>query len=362
MRRALELAERGTALTSPNPMVGAVLVRDGAVVGEGFHTYAEKTHAEVRAIKAAGDAGGATLYINLEPCCHTGRTGPCTEAVIAAGITRVVAAMEDPNPLVGGKGFELLRQAGVAVEVGMCREEAERLNEAYARYITSRLPLVTLKTAMTLDGKIAAPDDNSGWVTSEAARTHVQRQRHEHDAILTGIGTILADDPLLTDRTGLPRRRALLRVVMDSKLRMPLTARMLEQVDDDLLIFCASAAEQEKRRELERRGARICAAATDGNGRPDVRSVLQELGRREITSVLLEAGAELNGAALDAGLVDKVFLYYAPKLLGGTDALPMATGSGIRTMRGAQAVRAIRHHQFGDDFAIEGYLRAIYDE
>ena len=244
MRRALELAEQGTALASPNPMVGAVLVRDGEVIGEGFHTFDGKKHAEIIAIEQAGEkARSATLFINLEPCCHQGRTGPCTEAIVAAGITQVIAAMEDPNPLVSGKGFEQLRQAGVEVEAGLCREDAQRLNEAFACYMRTKLPLVTLKTAMTLDGRIAAPDDNSGWVTSEEARKHVQRQRHSHDAIWTGIGTVLADNPLLTDRTGLPRRRPLLRILTDSKLRIPLTARMLERVEKDLLILCNPGAD-----------------------------------------------------------------------------------------------------------------------
>jgi len=359
MRRALELAQQGTALASPNPLVGAVLVRDGAVVGEGFYTYEGKSHAEVKAIEQAGERGrGATLYINLEPCCHTGRTGPCTEAVTSAGIRRVVAAIEDPYPLVSGKGFERLRQAGVQVEVGLCREEAERLNEAFARYVLTGLPLVTLKAAMTLDGKIAAPDDNTGWVTSEQARAGVQRQRHASDAIWTGIGTVLADDPLLTDRTGLPRRRPLLRVVMDSRLKVPLTARMLQDVNDDLLVCCSASADPKKRTQLEQRGVRVCVAQT--KGQPGLQAVLQELARREITSVLLEAGAKLNGAALDAGIVDKVFLYYAPKILGGTNALPLASGQGIRAMRDALAVRNIRHYQFGEDFAVEGYLRDVY--
>ena len=359
MRRALELAEQGAALASPNPMVGAVLVRDGMIVGEGFHTFEGKEHAEILAIEQAGDlARGATLVINLEPCCHQGRTGPCTEAIIAAGIARVSAAVDDPNPLVSGEGFKKLRQAGVEVEVGACREEAERLNEAFARYIRTKLPLVTLKTAMTLDGRIAAPDDNTGWVTSDEARAQVQRQRHAHDAIWTGIGTVLADNPMLTDRTGLPRRRPLLRVLTDSKLRIPPTARMLDRVEDDLLILCNPGADLEKWRLLEHRGAQVCSVP--GEGRPDPRLVVAELGRREITSVLLEAGAELNGAALDAGVVDKVFLYYAPKILAGRDALPMATGSGIRAMRDALPVGNIRQHQFGDNFAIEGYLRDVY--
>lgn len=366
MAHALSLAERATALASPNPLVGAVLVQDGKVVAEAFHTYDGRKHAEVLAIEQAGDAArGATLYVNLEPCCHTGRTGPCTEAIVSAGIKKVVAAMPDPNPQVSGKGFEILRKGGIEVEVGLCEDQAKRLNESFARYIRSGLPLVTLKTAMTLDGKIAAPDDNSGWVTSEAARAHVQRQRHAHDAILTGIGTILADGPLLTDRSSLPRRRPLLRVLMDSRLRIPPSARLLSEVNNDLLIFTLPSAAADNRRELERRGVQICAlqdeATTVGHfARPDFQKVLEELGRRQLTSVLLEAGAELNGAALDARLVDKVFLYYAPKLLGGSDSLPMATGRGVRAMPDALPVHAIRRYDFGPDFAVEGYLRDVY--
>ncbi|MBI1955989.1 MAG: bifunctional diaminohydroxyphosphoribosylaminopyrimidine deaminase/5-amino-6-(5-phosphoribosylamino)uracil reductase RibD [Acidobacteria bacterium] len=358
MRRALELAEQGTALASPNPLVGAVLVQDNQAVGEGYYTYEGRQHAEIQAIEQAGEAArGAALFINLEPCCYTGRTGPCTEAILAAGVKRVVTAMPDPNPQVAGRGFDRLRQAGVEVEVGLCRAEAQRLNESFARFIRTGLPFVTLKAAMTLDGKIAAPDDNSGWITSEEARNYVQQQRHAHDAILTGIGTVLADDPLLTDRCGGPRRRLLLRVVMDSRLRIPLSAQMLGKVENDLLIFCSSSADTSKRKALEQHGAQICVLP--GEGRPSLLEALKELGKREITSVLLEAGAELNWAALEAGLVDKVFLYYAPKILGGRDSLPLAGGRGIRAMREALEVRRIRYHRFGPDFAIEGYLRDI---
>jgi diaminohydroxyphosphoribosylaminopyrimidine deaminase/5-amino-6-(5-phosphoribosylamino)uracil reductase len=361
MVRALELAAQGTALASPNPMVGAVVVRQGKVVGEGFHSYHEKKHAEVKALEqAGGEASGATLYLNLEPCSHQGRTPPCAEAVIAAGVKRVAAAMQDPNPRVCGQGFERLRAAGVEVEVGLLGDEARRLNEGFTRYIRSGLPFVTLKAAMTLDGKIAAPDDNSGWVTSEEARAHVQQQRHAVDAILTGVGTVIADDPLLTDRSGLARRRPLLRVVLDSNLRIPTTAKILSRVDHNLLIFCSSGADAKKRTALEQRGAELCAIASEG--RPGLKEVLAELGRREITSVLLEAGAELNGAALDAGLVDKVFLYYAPKILGGLDSLPLAGGRGIRAMRDALAVNKIQVHRFGPDIAVKGYLHDVYAE
>ncbi len=359
MDQALRLAEQGTALVSPNPLVGAVLVREGWVVGEGIYTFDGRKHAEVLAIEQAGEAArGATLYINLEPCCHPGRTGPCTEAILGAGVKRVVAAMEDPNPQVSGKGFEMLRQAGVEIEIGLRREEAERLNESFARYIRTGLPLVTLKTAMTLDGKVAAPDDNSGWVTSEEARSQVQRQRHAHDALLTGIGTVLADDPLLTDRSGLLRRRPLQRVVVDSHLRMPPTARMLQKVDKDLLLVCSSAADPARRSALEQLGVEV--RPLPGEARPDLRLVMEELGRREISSLLLEAGPELNWAALKAGIVDKVFLYYSPKILGGRETLPMAGGAGFRALRDALAVRNLRHYVFGPDFAVEGYLRDVY--
>lgn len=370
MSRALELARQGTALASPNPMVGAVVVRDGKIVGEGFHRYDEKKHAEVKALEqAGGEAHGATLYLNLEPCSHQGRTPPCADTVIAAGVKRVVAAMQDPNPRVCGQGLERLRAAGIEVTVGLLGEEARRLNESFTRYIRTGLPFVTLKAAMTLDGKIAAPDDNSGWVTSEEAHANVQLQRHEADAILTGVGTVIADDPLLTDRSGLPRRRPLLRVVMDSRLRMPLTSRIVSTASDDVLIY-SHEGDSDKHTVLGRRGVEVNsgvpgdATAADARQfvRPDLRRVLRYLGMREITSVLLEAGAELNWAALEAGLVDKVFLYYAPKILGGIDSLPLAGGRGIRAMRDALAVSKIEVHRFGPDFAVEGYLRDVYGE
>ena len=244
LREALELARQGDAQASPNPLVGAVLVLDGQVVGRGFHTWAGVEHAEILALEEAGEqARGATLYINLEPCCHQGRTGPCTAALIEAGVARVVVAMEDPNPLVAGAGMRQLRAAGIQAEIAAgFSAEAEKLNEAFAHFMRTRLPLVTLKTALTLDGKIAAPDDNRGWITSEKARAHVQQLRHHSDAMLTGIGTVLADDCLLTDRSGLPRSRPLLRIVLDSRLRLPLDSQMVRSAAGDLLVVGTSAA------------------------------------------------------------------------------------------------------------------------
>src|SRR5215468_892064 len=247
LRHALALAQKSFGLASPNPNVGALLVQDdGNIVGRGFHTYDGLKHAEVLAIEQAGDkARAATLYINLEPCSHHGRTGPCTDAVIAAGIRRVVACMPDPNPVVSGRGFAQLRQAGIQVASGILEEEARPLNDAFAKYIRYKLPLITLKAAMTLDGKIAPPPDDlsgtlgaggptGGWITSDRARTHVQQLRHQHDAILVGVGTVIADNPLLTDRSGLPRRRSLLRVIVDSHLRMPLGSRVAQTASDDV--------------------------------------------------------------------------------------------------------------------------------
>jgi diaminohydroxyphosphoribosylaminopyrimidine deaminase / 5-amino-6-(5-phosphoribosylamino)uracil reductase len=379
LHRALALAREGAGLASPNPHVGAVIVdQDGAIVGAGTYTYAGVKHAEVLALEAAGErARGGTLYINLEPHSHQGRTPPCTDALIAAGIRRVVASMPDPNPKVSGKGFEKLRAAGIAVEVGGLEAEARRLNETFARYIRHGVPLVTLKSAMTLDGKIAPPRASvvnrvagtppGGWITGEAARAHVQQQRHQSDAVLVGVGTILADDPLLTDRSGNPRRRALLRVILDSHLRLPLESRVVQSVagessrKNDLLVFCSSAA-KDRKSALEARGVRVEEVPPMGSdGRPDLRAILRRLGQLEITSVMIEGGAGVNGAALASGVVDKVFLYYAPKILG-SGSVPFATGIDSQLLSQALQIKHIDLHHFGEDVGVEGYLRDPYQE
>jgi diaminohydroxyphosphoribosylaminopyrimidine deaminase/5-amino-6-(5-phosphoribosylamino)uracil reductase len=377
MQRALELAREGAGLVSPNPCVGAVVVNDnGEIIGEGSHTYAGLKHAEVIALEQAGeDAVGATLYLNLEPCCHVGRTGPCTDAVINAGIARVVAAMEDPNPVVAGKGFEKLRAAGVEVSVGIGGREARRINEAFTKYIRTRLPFVTLKTAMTLDGKIAPPPGESenpsalgtgdaarGWITSEMARVHVHQLRHENDAILVGVGTVIADDPLLTDRTGRARRRPLMRVILDSRLRIPVESRIVQTASQDVIVFC-SRADENKARELRSRG--VCVEMVDGDplsGRPDVAKTIAHLGEMEITSVMVEGGSTVNWEIMHSGIADKVFLYYAPKILGGKGAVPFVTGKGFERIADAPQVKILDLHRFGEDFAVEGYLRDPYEE
>jgi diaminohydroxyphosphoribosylaminopyrimidine deaminase/5-amino-6-(5-phosphoribosylamino)uracil reductase len=374
MARALELARLGIGLASPNPHVGAVIVSEGKIVGEGTHAYAGRKHAEVLALEQAGErARGATLYLNLEPCCHLGRTGPCADALVAAGIRRVVASMADPNPLVAGKGFARLREAGIEITTGAEEEEARKLNEAFATWIRTRRPLVTLKSAMTLDGKIApAPSDSNSaranltdssgrsWITGPLARTHVQEMRHQSDAILVGIGTILADDPLLTDRSGKPRRRSLLRVVLDSKLRMPLDSRIVQSVQGDLLVFCGSA-EAGRQTALEQRGVRVePLKPSDETGYPGWQEILTRLGEMEITSLLIEGGSHVNGAALTEGVVDKILAYYAPRILGEGEAVPFASGMKFAAMSEAPHVRCISWHRFGEDFAIEGYLRDPY--
>jgi diaminohydroxyphosphoribosylaminopyrimidine deaminase/5-amino-6-(5-phosphoribosylamino)uracil reductase len=358
MARALELARRGEAQASPNPMVGAVLVRDGRVVGEGFHTYAGLRHAEVAALEAAGSAArGATLYVNLEPCCHTHRTGPCTEALLAAGVRRVVVAIPDPNPAVVGRGIRQLRKAGLDVELGVRQNEARHLNEPFARWVRTGRPLVTLKAALTLDGQIASPNRRERRITSEESRAEVQRQRHASDAVLTGIGTVLADDPLLTDRTGLPRRRPLLRVVLDSRLRLPLQSKLVKTAAGDVLVFTTERASSRRARALENEGVEVVCVPERG-GRPDLRAIIQALGRREILSVLMEAGATLNWAALEAGVVDKMFLIYAPKVLGG-NPLSLVRGR-YSALAAAPALGNLTLHRFGPDFAVEGYFRDVY--
>lgn len=358
MREALDLARRGRGLASPNPMVGAVVVRDGHVVGRGFHTYSGRDHAEIVALAEAGEAArGATLYLNLEPCSHQGRTPPCADAVIQAGVARVVAAAEDPNPRVRGEGFRKLREAGIAVEITPeFTAEAEKLNEAFFHFMRTGRPLVTLKTAITLDGKISAPDDNRGWITSEHARAHVQQLRHDQDAILTGIGTVLADDCLLTDRSGLPRCRPLLRIVMDSQLRLPLDSKMARTASGDVVVVTTSASSAERRKIVEGRGIKVLVFDGPG-GRADLRSLVNWLAGEQYLSLMIEAGSKINWSALENSIADRVFFYYGPKILGGLEALPLAVGIGRRRRSDAIRVHGITiHHIPPDEFAVEGYL------
>jgi len=356
--RALALAARGTALAHPNPRVGCVIVNNNRIIGEGFHAYDRRDHAEIVALKKAGNkARGATLYVNLEPCCTTGRTGPCTNAIIAAGIKRVVAAMPDPNPAVAGRGFAQLRRAGIEVPLSIHEAAARELNEDFAKWIRTGLPFVTLKTALTLDGQIAARSGSTTWITSEASREAVQRLRHTADALLTGIGTVLADDPRMTDRTEEPRRHPLLRAVVDSRLRMPLKSKLVKSSKGDLVIFTTQPADSPKARALARAGVEITLVKSR-RGHADLHAILRELGKRQVLNVLLEAGAEFNGAALEAGIVDKMILFYAPKIMG-TGGVPMAHIPS-KWFPKSSALANITVNRYGPDFCVQGYFHDVY--
>ena len=358
MEEALRLAEQSRGLTSPNPTVGAVVVKDSQIVGRGAHTWAGVDHAEIVALREAGDAArGSTLYVTLEPCSHEGRTGPCVDAIIRAGVSRVVAPIQDPNPLVSGKGFARLRESGIEVVMDEAHAAAAKhLNEPFIHFMKTGLPLVTVKAALTLDGKIAAPQDNVGWITSEVARAHVQQIRHHADAILTGIGTVLEDDCLLTDRSGRERSRPLLRVVLDSQLRIPLDSKMVQSANGDVLVVGTSAAPERRKRALEAAKTEIFIADGPG-GRTDIRKVLEYLAQRQYLSLMVEAGSKVNWTMLDSHLADKVLFYYAPKILGGLKSLPVAGGQG--RMRRADAIlldRLTVHPISTNEFAVEAYV------
>lgn len=356
MQRALELARRGIGLCSPNPAVGCVIVdRDGKMCGEGWHEYDRRDHAEAVALRAAGErARGGTAYVTLEPCNHTGRTPPCTLALVRAGVARVVAATADPNPSVAGGGMQALHAAGIETSVGTCEGEARRLNEGFARWSRSKRPLVLMKVAMSLDGRIAPPAEQRAarephWITGEAARAAVQRLRHQADAVVTGVDTVLADDPLLTDRSGLRRRRPLLRVVLDSTLRLPLDAKLVTSAQNDVLVFTAST-ETSRLRQLAARGVRVEVLEAQA-GRVPLNRVHERLGAEGILTVLTESGARLNTALLTARLVDRMQLFIAPRIMGA-DAVPAFGGLPNSVELGAFEVE-----RFGGDLGLTSLLR-----
>jgi diaminohydroxyphosphoribosylaminopyrimidine deaminase/5-amino-6-(5-phosphoribosylamino)uracil reductase len=365
MHRALELARRGIAVTSPNPAVGCVILdRAGQVVGEGWHEYDLLDHAEVAALKiAAQHAGerlkGGTAYVTLEPCNHTGRTGPCTQALIAAGLGRVVAATIDPNPAVAGHGLETLRAAGVKTAVGVCEAEARRLNEGFARWSQHRRPLVLMKVAMTLDGRIAPPAGvhqirEPYWITSEAARAAVQPLRWQADAVAVGVDTVLADDPMLTDRSGLRRRRPLLRIVLDSALRMPVDCKMVNGVENDLVVFTVSNNEA-RIHELTSRGVRVEVFPAEA-GRVPLAKVLDKLGEEGILTLLTETGTRLNTALLAGGMVDRIHLFVSPQIMG-SDAVP-----AFRGMANPIRMAEVEVERYGNDLGLCSLLKDPWPE
>ena len=356
MREALRLAAHGRGRTSPNPMVGAVLVRDGRVVGAGWHRKAGTEHAEIHALRMAGElARGATLYVTLEPCSHTGRTGPCARAVIEAGVRRVVAAMEDPNPIVGGRGFRMLREAGVEVDCGLLEQEARRLNEAFVTWVTKKRPFVTLKMAMTLDGKTATAGGESQWITGEAARLRGHGLRDENDAILVGIGTIVADRPSLTTRLPDGTGKNPLRIILDSRARTPIDSPMLRDGAAPVWIALTEAAPKENVERLRAAGAEVVFAGAGPT--VDLPVLLRTLGERNICSLLVEGGSTVHFSFLEEGLADKVCAFIAPMLTGGKGATPAVGGDGFSRLADAARLTDIKVETIGDDLCISGYIK-----
>lgn len=355
MRQALHIAKNALGRTSPNPMVGAVVVKNGEIVGYGWHKRAGTPHAEIHALKQAGEAAaGATLYVTLEPCCHHGRTGPCTEAVIHAGIKKVVVAMTDPNPLVAGCGLTQLRKAGIEVIEGILAKEAAQLNEVFIKWISTEMPFTVLKTAMTLDGKIATSTGDSKWITGPAARQHGHQLRSQYDGILVGIGTVLADNPSLTAR--IPNGKNPIRIIVDTMARTPVTAKVVADQLAPTIIAVSSLAPRERVAALKNQGIEILTVPPNDFGL-DLHSLFLKLGGKKITSILIEGGARINASALEANIVDKIYCFIAPKLLGGMNAPGPLGGQGIAKLSDALLLENSKTDYVGDDILISAYLR-----
>ena len=357
MQEALKLARKGLGKTSPNPMVGAVVVRDGEIVGRGWHPGAGQPHAEIFALQEAGDlALDAELFVTLEPCNHEGRTPPCSEAIIRAGIRRVVIGTADPNPSVIGRGAERLEQAGIEVEIGLLEEECRRLNETWNKYITTGLPFVTLKAAASLDGRIATRTGHSQWITNEKSRHYVHQIRAAHDAILIGIGTLLKDNPRLTARRPGLEPLSPYRIVLDSLLRTPLDFNIFGSDGREKMFLATRQHDEKKLAPYRERVKEILLLPTNDLGQLDFPALLRELGQREITSVLIEGGSEINGSALDNRIIDKICFFYAPILIGGRGSLGMLSGEGAESIDQALPVKDITIRHFDSDLCLEGYI------
>jgi diaminohydroxyphosphoribosylaminopyrimidine deaminase/5-amino-6-(5-phosphoribosylamino)uracil reductase len=353
MKRALRFAEKGRGRTSPNPMVGAVLVKDDKVVGEGYHAKAGEAHAEIVALKKAGEkAKGAILYLNLEPCTHYGKTPPCAPQVIEAGVKHVVIGMEDPNPLIEGRGIEFLRRAGLAVQVGILEKECRKLNEAFCKFILEKVPFVILKVALTLDGKIATRDGNSKWISGEASRRLVHRLRDQVDGVLIGIGTVLRDDPMLTAR--IRGGRDPYRIVLDSQLRIPEEAKVIGTPPSKSVIATTELAPRDKIEKLEKRGVQVLILDSK-EGKVNLKSCLSKLGEIGIMNLMVEGGNHVNGSFLDEGLIDKFLFFLSPKLIGDHQALGIFGGRGVLNLQEAIALKEISTRKIGEDILIEGY-------
>ena len=351
MRRALGLAERGVGWTNPNPMVGAVIVRDGRIIGEGYHQKYGEPHAERNALANCTESPeGATMYVTLEPCCHHGKQPPCTEAILSAGIARVVVGSDDPNPLVAGKGLDMLRSHGVTVETGVCKEECDALNRVFFHYIQTKRPYVVMKYAMTMDGKIATRTGASQWITGEEARRRVHRDRHRYAAIMAGVGTVLADDPLLTCR--MEGGKNPVRVICDTHLRTPTDSQIVRTAGEVPTILATCCADPVRTAPFEAAGCRVWTLPECG-GHVDLNSLMERLGADGIDSVLLEGGGTLNWAALESGIVRKVQTYIAPKIFGGAAAKSPVAGLGVETPAQAVLLKNTTITKIGADFLLE---------
>ena len=358
INQTLQLAAQGKSLVSPNPLVGSVVVKDGEIIGRGFHRYDDFKHAEVWALEEAGErAKGATIYVNLEPCSHRGngkRTPPCVEAIIKSGVRRVVASMVDPNPKVNGRGFEMLRAAGIEVSVGILEKESLLLNEKFVKVARTGLPFVHLKTACSLDGKIATRTGESKWITGEESRAASQQLRSEYDAILVGINTVSADDPMLTDRSGNPRHRSLTRVILDASLRISTTSNLVKTAREfPLLVFTASE-DLAQHEILNNLGVEVVRASVD-EGKLNLTEVLKSLVARSLTSVIIEGGATVAGSFVEQKLIDKVTFFLAPKIIGGVNAKSAIGGEGLAKLSEVLELRDVIVIPRGTDFEMTGY-------
>lgn len=351
MRIALEEAIKGEGWTNPNPMVGAVIVKDGRIIGRGYHRRYGESHAERNAIADCRESmEGATIYVTLEPCCHQGKQPPCTEAVIRAGFSRVVIGSDDPNPLVSGKGIRVLREHGITVDAGVLKEECDAINQVFFHYIRTKTPYVVMKYAMTMDGKIAAYTGASRWITGEAARLHVQKSRHRYAGIMVGVGTVLMDDPMLNCR--LPGGNSPVRIICDTDLRTPLEAKVVKTAGEIPTILATACEDEKKRRAYEERGCEILSVP-GAEGHISLPELMRSLGERKLDSILLEGGAELNFSALQAGIVNRVQAYLAPKIFGGRDARSPVGGRGVELPKQAFRLKNRRIQEIGDDVLLE---------
>lgn len=358
MKRAIEAALLANGRTSPNPMVGAVIVKGGKIVGEGYHKRSGMPHAEINALNAAGrDARDGIMYINLEPCCHQGKTPPCTKSLIKSGLKKVVVGMIDPNPLVSGKGIKELKEAGIQVSIGLLEKECKKLNEVYIKYIVTKTPFVILKVAMSLDGKIATTARESKWITDKLSRERVHLLRDEVDAVMVGIGTVLQDDPNLIVSLKGRRGRNPIRIIIDSQLRIPLNANVLRSdIKSKVIIAATSRADTKKINMLREKGVDVLI--TDGDGQKvNLIKLMDELGKMDITSVMIEGGSEINSSALESSIVDKVIFFIAPKIIGGKDGVPAVGGKGFEKLKDSLNIIGVTLDRIGNDVVIEGYLK-----